>query len=464
MNHSNTIIQVFDEILNEKKCNELCRRCKFIKRSSSKIQGAEFIKIMILPAEGLTTDSLSGLCKRMREFNPSANISAQALCKRINNASSCVLMKSLLGELLFQSAAKLINKHPNLNFVLGKFNNVYLEDSSVAILNNALVEEYPSVNKNKTLARSQVKIDLIYEVLRGRMVESNIYSGTQPDQSLAGQILKHLKPGDLIIRDLGYFALKIFKAIAENGAYWVSRLQPGVIFFTDKKSKIPLDIGKYLQENHLDKNIIELNGFLGEERVESRIILYRQPQDIVNKRSRIANKNAKRNGRTISKSKKNSLKYAIFVTNIPKEMISAEIIGTIYRLRWEIELIFKRWKSQLNIDHLPGINKNRIDCLIWGRLCMVVIIELITGYVSEIAQRHFRLEISEVKLIEYLLRDSGLKTAMGHGKLESFFCELEKDIRRMLLKNKRKLKTMRERILKEESYYNTQVFINQQVA
>lgn len=67
----------------------------------------------------------------------------------------------------------------------------------------------------------------------------------------------------------------------------------------------------------------------------------------------------------MSKGKEFGINYSAFITNVPIEILSAEIIGTIYQLRWEIELIFKQWKSQLKMNVLEGINHNRIECLIW---------------------------------------------------------------------------------------------------
>ena len=125
-------------------------------------------------------------------------------------------------------------------------------------------------------------------------------------------------------------------------------------------------------------------------------------------------------------------------------------------------MLFKKWKSQLKIDYLKGIHKNRIDCLIWSRLCTAIIIEMITGYVTSIAAKWP--EISEVKLIDYLMRKNIFGNAIAYHKLEDFFDEMIKDIPRMLLKDKRLRKTMRERVFTKEPYYGLQVIDNQMVA
>ncbi len=143
MNHSHDIVNTFEEILNENKCHDLARHYKFIQRSSSKLKGHEFINIMILPAEGVTTDSLKGLCKRMKEINSEANLSAQALCERINNASSVDLMRGVFAQVLLNAQSKFIQKNLLLTKTLSKFETILIEDSTVCTLNEKLASHYP---------------------------------------------------------------------------------------------------------------------------------------------------------------------------------------------------------------------------------------------------------------------------------------------------------------------------------
>lgn len=465
MNHSNDIIQIVDQTLNDKKCHELCRKNKFIKRSSSKLKGHEFIKTMILPSEGLSEDSLKGLCKRIQQFNPEANITAQALCERINDTSSSRLMRAVYEELITCQYSKTIMRCPKLAAALGNFNSVLIEDSTMVTLNEKLRNEYKGTSRGRGIgAKSQVKIDLIYDIMNGLIVDSELYSGKVPDQSLAGKIIKFLNNKDLVIRDLGYFVLKTLKAIADQGAYFLSRLQPNVKIFLKEEDAHPLDLGSYIEKHYDCRSIIEVDVYLGEEKVPTRLIAYRQPKEIKDQRLREANKRAKATGRTMSKGKKLSLSFAFFVTNAPGKILHKDIVGTVYRLRWEIELVFKRWKGQLEIDYLKGINKKRIDCLIWSRLCSMVIVEMIRGYIAHIIYKNFERELSDARLIDYLLRNNILCASIAKHKMKSFLEEMENDIPRYLLKEKRARKTMRERVSLMESYYLIQEFDNQCVA
>ncbi len=458
--HSHKIIEAFDEIFNEKKCHEICRQYQFIQRSSSKLRGDEFIKTMILPSEGLSTDSLKGICSRIREFNPEAQLSAQALCEKINDISASRLMQGVFTRLLLHAQSYLVKDCPKLAEIFKDFNRVLIEDSTVIELNERLQNEYKGTNRGGSGSKSQVKIDIIHDIMRGLLVDAKIYNGNENDVSFANRILKYIKPKDLIIRDLGYFVFDSLQAIIQANAYFLSRLLPNVHFYLNQTDEEPLDLGKHLRKYYSSFNIIELEGFLGRGKIPIRLIIYRQPQEVTDKRLRDAYKGRK--SRNMSKSKKLCLQFSIFVTNVPKEILPTPLIGTIYRLRWSIELLFKRWKGQLGIDYLKGIHKERINCLIWSRLCTAVIIEMITGYVARIAQKWP--EISEVKLIDYLMRGNAFCAAVAGHKLEDFFENMRKDIPRMLLKDKRLSRTMRERVFARESYYGVQFVENQMVA
>ncbi len=466
MNHSDSIVHFCDEILNQKFCSELARKHKFIQRSTSKLQGYEFVKAMIIPSEGLSMDSLEGLCKRIKEFNSEADLTPQALCERINDQSAKVFMAAVFSTLLCYCHQKIINKCPKLEKVLGFFNAILLEDSTVAKLNEQLQKHFEGTSRGGTGPKSQAKIDLIYDLFKGLTVDANIYRGKEPDQSLANRIIQFAKKGDLIIRDLGYFKLGSLMKIKETGAYFLSRFQPNVKIFLKKDDLYPVNLGKYIDKHFPNAVVIDLGEvFLGDEKVSSRMVIYRQPEEVFNKKLRDANKRSKDTGRKISDGKKLCLKYAIFVTSASQELIPAKIIGTIYRLRWEVELIFKRWKSQLQIDYLKGIDENRIECLIWSRLCTVIITEMIGGYIARIAEKlALGQEISHKKIIDYLMRENKFREAIRENRLEQFLKEMEEDIPRMLLKDKKKLKTMRERVFQCESYYDLQVIEAQYVA
>jgi hypothetical protein len=92
----------------------------------------------------------------------------------------------------------------------------------------------------------------------------------------------------------------------------------------------------------LKGNIHEFPLFLGDsQRLPVRLVLSRCPQQVVDSRRRTAYANAKRKGRQPSQKYLTLLAWSFFITNVPDTMLSATQIIQFYRIRWQIELIFK---------------------------------------------------------------------------------------------------------------------------
>lgn len=94
------ILSIFEHIFNPELCQEMAYNNGFIQRCSSIITGVDFLMTSIVPSQGLNEDSLDGLCQRMRELNSNIDITASALCQRINNKSSVEFMKIAFKQIL----------------------------------------------------------------------------------------------------------------------------------------------------------------------------------------------------------------------------------------------------------------------------------------------------------------------------------------------------------------------------
>jgi hypothetical protein len=62
-----------------------------------------------------------------------------------------------------------------------------------------------------------------------------------------------------------------------------------------------------------------------------------------------------------------------YVTSLAPENFSPEEIGQIYRLRWQIELLFKTWKSLCRLDQVPSEKEEVVLCLVYASLCAALL-------------------------------------------------------------------------------------------
>ncbi|MCP4446665.1 MAG: transposase, partial [Myxococcales bacterium] len=61
------------------------------------------------------------------------------------------------------------------------------------------------------------------------------------------------------------------------------------------------------------------------------------------------------------------------VTNLSPEVISAEQLATLYRLRWDVETLFKILKSVSRMDKLRSANQDAIDAFLYASLLGLVL-------------------------------------------------------------------------------------------
>lgn len=71
-------------------------------------------------------------------------------------------------------------------------------------------------------------------------------------------------------------------------------------------------------------------------------------------------------------------KYVIVATSLSEEIDDSYILE-LYRMRWQIELVFKRFKSIFNYDEMPSKAEKSIYAFFYGKLLIAAICEAIVN-------------------------------------------------------------------------------------
>ena len=231
------------------------------------------------------------------------------------------------------------------------------------------------------------------------MKQVEMQSGKEPDQSYTGY-LQVVEAGSLTIADLGYFCLNTFVAIAKKSAYFLSRYCYPTALLCLSGEKI--ELVKFLQAQTED--IRELPVLLGsrpEHKLACRLIILRTPEEIAEERRRKAIKHAKQRGRTLSETYLFLLGWTLFMTNAPASMISTSQVYDFYRTRWQIELIFKLWKSYSGFNHICACRKERVMTELYAKLIGIVIVYFLLAPVRCPDETWSGREVSPVKFKNY---------------------------------------------------------------
>jgi hypothetical protein len=327
--------------------------------------------------------------------------------------------------------------------LLASFGRVFLEDSTQCCLHEKLAEAFKG--SGGSASRSTVKIDVIYELLSHHLHALTVTDGRAADQGQATAIVPLLRAGDLVIRDLGYFSLESLQQIAAKEAWFLSRLSPSVAVYASADAATEaLALVDHVQQTVEPQTVGDLAVYLGPRRLPCRLLAYRLPEEVVEQRRRTAYETARKKGRTPTHAYLHWLQYGWYITNVTAVVWAAEVVATVYRIRWQIELLFKQWKSLLHLHVLKGTRPERIKCLLYGRLITITMLMRICSYAAWYATTVLRREVSFPKLILWLKRKGRFAQAVQEDALETLCGDLRRAMAPLLCKQKRKRQTSRQ--------------------
>ena len=292
---------------------------------------------------------------------------------------------------------------------LGRFKRVLLQDSTVLTLHPSLAEHFAGCGNQRQASAAGLKIQAIFDLCSQRWIHFQLSASRQNDQKASPLILEHLQAGDLVIRDLGYAVLQVWRQIIAQGAYFLSRWRNDLALF-DPKTNQPLDLLSWLQQN---PQLCSLEVLVGsQERLALRLVALRLPAPLAAQRRRRAKARAQRD-RSLRPSQRylKLLDWTILLTNVPAQDATAQQLLEAYGARWQIELLFKSWKSHFQIGQLPRSNPLWVLIQISAKLLAVALVQ---SRFSPRLQTKVATPLSPLKIAAYLSRLLPLIAASPH--------------------------------------------------
>lgn len=214
-------------------------------------------------------------------------------------------------------------------------------DSSTINLPAQLRQLWPGCGKVGAENEAGLKLHPMLELVSGTLIGPELSPARVSDRSGPHQ-QKDLPLGALCIADLGYFKLKRFRELAEQGVYFLSKVQTGLKVY-DQHSKAIL-LSKWLGQQDQDTvdQVVEVGV---DERLKCRLIARRVPNEVVEQRQAGFKAQVQKRQRPSSAEQAVLTYWNVYITNLNSEHLTYEQAVILYRLRWQIELLFKLWKS-----------------------------------------------------------------------------------------------------------------------
>jgi len=197
-----------------------------------------------------------------------------------------------------------------------------------------------------------VRAQLVWNMSSNSIETLDITPFSKNDVSHATAILETIKENDLIIRDLGYWNIDVYDQIDKNEAYFVSRIKTNTV--VKKLNGKHLCMYRWLRSlERRSVNLASREVLIGNN-LKVRMIVERLPESVANDRRKTNLRQRNFKSRTLKKRAHYCLGWTILITNVPDTIWSKTDVIKAYSLRWQIEIIFRSWKSQLPLSKLTS--------------------------------------------------------------------------------------------------------------
>jgi len=285
------------------------------------------------------------------------SVCPSALCQRFTPALADFFLR-----LLTQAVALALQPRPAELPLLSRFSAVLVHDSTTLHLPAALANIWPGCGGDGGAAA--LKVSACLELL-GNGLKLSLEPGKQadPDSPLLGPTPP---AGALVINDLGYFNLSRLAAWAAAGVFWITRASAKVNVTVGGRY---LPLWRYLQQQG-QAGCARLEEWLpvGEWDLSCRVIAVRCPPEVEARRRQKLYEKANKRGEPPGEAALAMCGWTVFLTNVPQEKLSWREVWVAYRLRWQVELLFKRWKSLGGLGQSRGEKEQRLVVEVYAKL------------------------------------------------------------------------------------------------
>ncbi|PEO77846.1 IS4 family transposase, partial [Bacillus pseudomycoides] len=321
---------------------QLAQETGFVKRKS-KYGAQDLAALCIWISQQVASDSLTRLCSQLYA-NTATLMSTEGLNQRFNRYAVLFLQRvfSLLIKSKLNDSSRISNQYTSY------FQRIRILDATIFQVPNHLAPIYPG--SGGCAQTAGIKIQLEYDLHSGKFLNFQMEPGKNNDKTFGTECLDTLRPGDLCIRDLGYFSLKDLDQMDQRGVFYVSRLKLNnrvyvknefPEFFRDGTVKkqslyVLLNLEDIMHQIKPGDTYEIRNAYIGQQKLPSRVVIYRLTSTQIHKRRKQQSYVEKKKGVTYSEKSKRLTEINIYITNIPWEIVPMEQVHYIYSLRWQI--------------------------------------------------------------------------------------------------------------------------------
>src|SRR5512144_1657338 len=192
--------------------------------------------------------------------------------------------------------------------------------------------------------------------------------------------LRHftLSAGDIALVDRGYCQPAALVETRQHGADWIVRWNSGMPLWT--LTGEAFDLAGTLQAVPPTQAVVTHAVQVGPATAPARVTAWlhacRLPEAPANAARRRCRRRAQKSGKTLRAATLYLAGWVVVVTTLEAAVWPAETILALYRVRWQVELAIKRWKSLLDVGRLRAEAEGTLASLwLHGKLLYALLLE-----------------------------------------------------------------------------------------
>jgi hypothetical protein len=343
----------------------LARATGFCRRAR-KLTGPAFAQALVfahLDNPAATLDDFATTAAEALDLD----VTPQAFDKRFTPQAAAFL-RALLLDAFNRSFNSL---RPALLPVLRRFSAVQLRDATLVALPACLADLFPGRGGRHAPHGRAAAVKLVFEaeVTTGELTDVSVLAGLDNERT-AAVADKPLPAGALLLEDLGFFSGARLQSHIDAGVYVLTRIPAWTAVFDLRGRR--LNLVRELRRHggdHYERRVRILHG----TQAEVRLLAAQLPAAEANARRARVRREARQRGRPVSQRKLELCAWNILVTNAPADVLRLEEAFVVRRVRWQIELVFKVFKSEGRIDETRSGCPHRVQCELYAKLLALVV-------------------------------------------------------------------------------------------
>jgi len=194
-----------------------------------------------------------------------------------------------------------------------------------------------------------------------------------------------VRPNDVMMCDRGYSRFNCIKHVEVGGGYSCVRWNSSSLPLYNEDGSA-FDIQHFFKAHPIEGMCGEANVFIHGnapgETLPCRVCIIRKNDESAARARRILKSVASKKQKTPSQLALLACDFIVLITTLPPDVFSLKKVLELYRLRWQVELVFKRFKSIARIGALPKYTDSSAKAWLYGKMFVALLVERLSSHLG----------------------------------------------------------------------------------